>query len=83
MFNSITAPEQWLKNTCLDGLPLFCDGEVLTAAPDPQERYEKDRYVAYRADGCFYSARILETDTGYALAAFYGPYPAPDTVEAP
>lgn len=81
--NSITAPEQWLKNTCLDGLPLFCDGEVLTAAPDPQERYEKDRYVAYRADGCFYSARILETDTGYALAAFYGPYPAPDTVEAP
>lgn len=83
MFNSITAPEQWLKNTCLDGLPLFCDGEVLTAAPDPQERYEKDRYVAYRADGCFYSARILETDTGYALAAFYGPYPALDTVVTP
>ena len=79
---SITAPEQWLKNTCQESLPLFCDGAVLTVAPDPQERYEKDRYVAYRADGSYYAARLLETDTGYALAAFYGPYPALDTLES-
>lgn len=79
--NSITAPEQWLKNTCQENLSRFCDDEIVTVAPDPQERYEKDRYVAYRADGCYYSARLLETDTGYALAAFYGPYPALDTVE--
>lgn len=78
---SITAPEQWLKNTCRDNLPLFCDTEVLTVMTDPQERYEKDRYVACRADGSYYSARLLETDTGYALAAFYGPYPAPGTAE--
>lgn len=79
---SITAPEQWLKNTCQESLPLFCDGAVLTVAPDPQERYEKDRYVACRADGSYYAARLLETDTGYALAAFYGPYPALDTLES-
>lgn len=78
---SITAPEQWLKNTCRDDLPLFCDGQVLTVTEDPQERYERNRYVAYRADGSYYAACLLETDTGYALAAFYGPYPAPDTVE--
>lgn len=78
---SITAPEQWLKNTCRDDLPLFCDGQVLTVAADPQERYEKDRYVACRADGSYYAARLLETDTGYALASFYGPYPALGTAE--
>ena len=48
---------------------------------DPQERYEKDRYAACRTDGSYYAARLLETDTGYALTAFYGPYPAPGTVE--
>lgn len=79
---SITAPEQWLKNTCRDDLPLFCDGQVLTVTADPQERYERDRYIAYRADGSYYAARLLETDTGYALAAFYGPYPALDTLES-
>ena len=51
---SITAPEQWLKNICRDDLPLFCDGQVLTVTADPQERYERDRYVAYRADGSYY-----------------------------
>ena len=78
---SITAPEQWLKNTCRDDLPLFCDGQVLTVTADPQERYERDRFVAYRADGSYYAARLLETDTGYALASFYGPYPALGTAE--
>lgn len=78
---SITAPEQWLKNICRDDLPLFCDGQVLTVTADPQERYERDRFVAYRADGSYYAARLLETDTGYALASFYGPYPALGTAE--
>ena len=78
---SVTAPEQWLKNICRDDLPLFCDGQVLTVTADPQERYEKDRYAACRTDGSYYAARLLETDTGYALTAFYGPYPAPGTVE--
>ena len=36
---------------------------------------------ACRTDGSYYAARLLETDTGYALTAFYGPYPAPGTVE--
>ena len=78
---SVTTPEQWLLVACRYSLPLFCDGEVLTVSPDPQERYERDRYVSYRTDGSYYSARLLETDTGYALAAFYGPYPALDTVK--
>ena len=81
LHTSITAPEQWLKNVCRGDLPLFCGGQVLTVTADPQERYERDRYVAYRADGSYYSARLLETDTGYALASFCGPFPAPGTAE--
>ena len=73
-----TMPEQWLQNYAND-LPLLCQGEIINVTKDPDERYENDRYVLYRADGTYYSARLLDTETGFALAHFYGPYPAKGT----
>ena len=74
-------PERWLLQTCREDLTFFCGEEVLTAAPDPTERYGEPRYVVYREDGGYYGAYLLETDFGYALKSFYGPYPALDTLE--
>ena len=74
-------PERWLLKTCREQLGFFCDAEVVTAAPDPTERYGEPWYVVYREDGGYYSADLLETDFGYALQSFYGPYPALDTLE--
>ena len=73
-------PERWLLKTCREDLDFFCDAEVVTAVPDPAERDGESRYVAYREDGGYYSACLLETDLGYALKSFYGPYPALETL---
>lgn len=77
-----TGPERWLLQTCQEDLTFFCGEEVVTAAPDPMERYgEPQRYAVYREDGGYYGAHLLETDFGYALKSFYGPYPALETLE--
>ena len=70
-----TMPERWLQNYAND-LSLLCQGEIINMTKDPDERYENDRYVLCRADGTYYSARLLDTETGFALGHFYGPYPA-------
>lgn len=80
-YHNEPVPERWLLKTCREQLGFFCDAEVVTAAPDPTERYGEPRYVVYREDGGYYSADLLETDFGYALQSFYGPYPALDTLE--
>ena len=73
-------PGLWLLRTCREDLGFFCGEELVTAAPDPAERYEELRYVVYREDGGYYSAHLLETDFGYALKSFHGPYPPLGTV---
>ena len=55
---------------------------MLTTAPDPEAHHGEHRYVAWREDGGYYGAWLLETDFGWTLKRFYGPYPPPGTVRA-
>ena len=58
-------------------LPLLCRGEIIYVSKDPSGW--PHHYALYRADGTYYSARLLDTETGFALAHLYGPYTAGTT----
>ena len=63
-------PEEWLRSYALT-LPLLCRDSIVYISKDPSGW--PHHYALYRSDGTYYSARLLDTETGFALAHFYGP----------
>ena len=63
-------PERWVRSYAAK-LPRLCGDNIVYISKDPSGWPQ--HYALYRADGTYYSVRLLDTETGFALAHFYGP----------